>query len=91
MSAPSVVRTLAEVLTAGLVVLELGLLLAWWLASSMGAPGPGAFALVGHGVAAVLALWLARTAGRRQDRSGMLAAAAVPLVMALVGLLFWWT
>lgn len=46
--------------------------------------------LVGHLLAAAVALALQRVADRRPDRVGQAAAVGVVLVLALVGFLFWW-
>ena len=46
--------------------------------------------LIGHLVAAAVALALQRVADRRADRVGLAASVGVLLVLALVGFLFWW-
>ncbi|GAA3540890.1 hypothetical protein GCM10022222_25650 [Amycolatopsis ultiminotia] len=55
-----------------------------------GVPGPGVSMLVGHPVAAVVALLLQRVADRRYGRVAGLAGCGV-LVVAIVALtVFWW-
>ena len=82
-------RATGGALAAGLAVLAVVLVGAWVLALSQGDPGPRARLLVGHLVAAALAVWLQRVADRRADRVGRVAAAGVLLVAAAV-VVFWW-
>ena len=77
-------------MAAGLGVLVAALLGAGLLALLVGQPGPGVPMLLGHLVAAIVALTLQRVADRRDDRVGRAASVGVLLVVVLVGLLFWW-
>jgi hypothetical protein len=47
--------------------------------------------LFGHGFGAVAALVLHRVGCRRDDRWGVLAWVGVPVVLMLLGALFWWS
>jgi hypothetical protein len=84
-------RALSGVFAAGLVVLAISLLAVWGVASAAGVPGPGLTMLVGHAVAAVVALVLHRLARRRTGRVGYLAALGPPAILFLLGVLFWWS
>lgn len=84
------VRLLAGVLTAGLVVLALGVVGVWLVAVAHGLPGPGTAMIAGHVVATGVAVALQRVADRRPDRAGLVAAVGVAAVFLLVGVLFWW-
>ncbi|WP_245633921.1 hypothetical protein [Amycolatopsis jejuensis] len=55
-----------------------------------GASGPGVAMLVGHPVAAVVALGLQRIADRRYGRVAALAGAGVLVVAALALTMLWW-
>jgi hypothetical protein len=79
----SVLRTLSGVLVGGLVALALLLLAGWWYADRTGFPGPGRGMLIGHGVAAVVAVAAQVWVDRRPDRTGDLVAAL--LAAAVVG------
>nr|WP_236796005.1 hypothetical protein [Amycolatopsis sp. GM8] len=72
---------------AGLAVIVLGAALVCLL---LGAPGPGAVMLIGHPVAAAIALVAQRFVDRREGPVAAVAAGVVvaDLVAALV--LFWW-
>lgn len=84
-------RALGGALSAGLAVLAVTLLAAWGVAAAHGEPGPRAALLVGHLVAATLALALQRVADRRSGAVGWVASAGVVLVAAAVVVFFWWT
>ena len=73
----SLVRGLSGVLVGGLVALALVLLAGWFYADQTGLPGPGAGMLVGHLVAAAVAVAAQVWADRRTDRVGTLAALAL--------------
>lgn len=83
-------RALGGALTAGLAALALVLVGVWLAAVAHHQPGPGAPMLLGHLVAAAVAIALQRVADRRGDRVGLAASVGVLLVLALVGFLFWW-
>jgi hypothetical protein len=71
-------------------VLAVGVLGAAVVCALTSAPGPGLFLLVGHPVAAVVALVAQRVADRRNGAVAGVAGAGV-LVIAFVALtLFWW-
>ena len=83
-------RGLTGSLAAGLAGLAVIVLGAGLLCSFLGAPGPGVWLLVGHPVAAVLALVAQRFADRGEGRAAG-AAGAVVVVLVLAALwLFWW-
>jgi hypothetical protein len=84
-------RAVSGALCAGLAVLAVALVGVWLVARAEGDPGPGASALVGHLMAAAVAVALQRVAERRADRVGSLAAAGVVLAVLLVGALYWWS
>ncbi|MTD55062.1 hypothetical protein [Amycolatopsis pithecellobii] len=72
---------------AGLAVLVLGAAVVSLL---RGAPGPGVVMLIGHPVAAVIALVAQRFVDRRAGAIAALAAGVVVVVVAAALLLFWW-
>jgi hypothetical protein len=75
---------------AGLAVLAVGVLGVAGVCLLTNAPGPGLFLLVGHPVAAVVALLVQRVADRRNGAVAGVAGVGV-LVIAFVALtLFWW-
>ncbi|WP_370970788.1 hypothetical protein [Amycolatopsis sp. cg9] len=78
-------------LAAGLAVLALGVLVVAGVCLYTGAPGPGATLLVGHPVAAVLALLAQRVADRRNGPAAVGAGAAVVLFAVSALTLFWLT
>ncbi|GAA4549279.1 hypothetical protein [Amycolatopsis samaneae] len=78
-------------LAAGLVVLALGVLGVAGVCLFTGAPGPGLPMLIGHPVAAVLALFAQRVADRRDGRVAGLAGIGVLAVVAAALVLFWLT
>lgn len=79
----SLLRGLSGLLAGGLVALALVLVAGWFYADHAGLPGPGPGMLVGHVVAAVVAVVAQVWVDRRPDRVGTLAAAA--LAALLVG------
>ena len=78
-------------LTAGLVVLAIGVLAVAGICLFTGAPGPGATLLIGHPVAAVLALLAQRVADRRNGPAAVGAGIAVALFTVSALTLFWLT
>ncbi|MEV6903648.1 hypothetical protein [Amycolatopsis sp. NPDC051372] len=83
-------RGLTGSIAAGLAVLAVGVLGVGAACLATGAPGPSVLLLVGHPVAAVVALVLQRVADRRYGRAAGLAGIGV-LVVAFVALtVFWW-
>ncbi len=83
-------RGLSGVLAGGLVALTIVLCLAQWLAATSGVPGPGAAAVVGHLMAAVVAVGLQLAAERSRDRAATLASCSVLLLAAVVLWFGWW-
>lgn len=79
-------RGLAGSLAAGLVLLTLGLLAAELLTPSS---GPGVAVLIGHAVAAVLAIVAAVVADRTRGFATAAAVTAVLLVVAATLWVFW--
>ncbi|WP_240691566.1 hypothetical protein [Amycolatopsis nivea] len=75
---------------AGLAVLALGVLVVGVLCLVNGAPGPGPLKLVGHPVAAVIALVLQRVADRRVGKVAVGAGAGVLVVAGVAFSLLWW-
>lgn len=73
-------------LAAGLVVLAVVVLGAGVLGLVTGAPGPGLFLLIGHPVAAILALAAQRVADRKR---GFAAGAGMTAVLVITGLALW--
>lgn len=71
------------VLALGLVGVQL------WL-SSQGQPGPEWPAVIGHLVAAALALVFQRIADRRRDAWGAFASACVLVIVAVTLWTWWW-
>ena len=80
-------RGLTGALAAGLVVLALVVLGSGVFALITGTPGPAVFMLVGHPVAAVLALVAQRFVDTRRRR---VAGVAVLAITAATLWLFWW-
>lgn len=71
------------------MVLTLGLVGVQFWQSGQGQPGPEWPVVIGHSVAAILAVGFQRFADRRRGTSGTLAAVAVFAVVALT-LWLWW-
>lgn len=84
-----VLRGVSGVFAGGLVGLFLVLVIAWVLTTRTGSPGPGTPMLVGHGVAAGVAVAGQLVADRRADRTGTLSAVAVVIVGLAVPAFFW--
>ncbi|WP_206795560.1 hypothetical protein [Amycolatopsis sp. MtRt-6] len=84
-------RGLTGSLAAGLAVLALGVLLVGAIGLYTGMPGPGATLLIGHPVAAALALLAQRVADRRDGPSAVGAGIAVVLFTVSAVSLFWLT
>jgi predicted lipid-binding transport protein (Tim44 family) len=78
-------------LAAGLTVLAIGVLAVAVIDLNTGAPGPGAVLLIGHPVAAVLALLAQRVADRRNGAPAAGAGVAVVLFTVSALTLFWLT
>ncbi|MEV5719526.1 hypothetical protein AB0L41_37060 [Amycolatopsis mediterranei] len=76
-------------LAAGLTVLAIGVLVVAGICLFTGAPGPGATLLVGHPVAAALALLAQRVADRRNGPPAAGAGVAVVLFTVSALTLFW--
>jgi hypothetical protein len=77
----SLLRGLSGVLVGGLVALALVLLAGWFYADRIGLPGPGTGMLVGHLVAAAVAVAAQVWADRRTDAVGTLAALTLSAVV----------
>ncbi|WP_370542031.1 hypothetical protein [Amycolatopsis sp. FDAARGOS 1241] len=76
-------------MAASLAVLAVGVLGVEVVCLVTDAPGPGLPMLIGHPVAAVVALLLQRFADRRYGRAAGLAGAAVLVVAIVVLAVFW--
>lgn len=85
----AILRGVSGSLTAGLVVLALGLVGVQFWQSGQGQPGPQWPVVIGHLGAAGVALALQWAADRRRDPYGVLAAVGVFLVVT-VTLWNWW-
>ncbi len=82
-------RLLTGLLAGGLVALVLALGVAWVVAAREHAPGPGVARVVGHLVAAVVAVAAQRYADRHPDGRGVAAALAVLVVTAALLAVAW--
>lgn len=78
-------------LAAGLTVLAVGVLVVTGICVYTGAPGPGATLLIGHPVAAALAVMAQRVADRRNGLPAVGAGVAVVLFTVSALTLFWLT
>lgn len=78
-------------LAAGLTVLAVGVLVVAGICLYTGAPGPGPMLLIGHPVAAALALLAQRVADRRNGPAAVGAGIAVVLFTVSALTLFWLT
>lgn len=78
-------------LAAGLAVLAVGVLVVGGIDLRTGSPGPGPVLLVGHPLAAVLALLAQRVADRRNGAPAVGAGLAVVLFTVSALALFWLT
>ncbi|SFQ18309.1 hypothetical protein SAMN05421810_10576 [Amycolatopsis arida] len=83
-------RGLTGALAAGLALLAVGVLVAQVIAWAGGYAGPGALPVVGHCVAAALALAAQYVADRRRGTPAGAAGATVALLTLLTLTLFWW-
>jgi ferric-dicitrate binding protein FerR (iron transport regulator) len=83
-------RGLSGALAAGLVVLTVVVLVAQVVGLVNGSEGPGPFMVVGHVVAAALAVPAQRSADRRQGGPAALAGAAVAALTLATLWLYWW-
>ncbi len=83
-------RELAGALAAGLTVLALVVLVLQIISWSNGVPGLGVVELIGHIVAAGLALYAQRTIDRRPGRPALIAGLGIGVLVVLVLVLFWW-
>ncbi|GHG27565.1 MULTISPECIES: hypothetical protein [Amycolatopsis] len=84
-------RGLTGSLAAGLAVLAIGVLAVAGICLFTGAPGPGATLLIGHPIAAALALVAQRVADRRNGPPAVGAGLAVVLFTVSALTLFWLT
>jgi hypothetical protein len=84
-------RGITGSLAAGLVVLAIGVLVVAGIDLYTGAPGPGPVLLVGHPIAAALAVLAQRVADRRNGLPAVGAGVAVVLFTASALTLFWLT
>ncbi|KZB82398.1 hypothetical protein [Amycolatopsis regifaucium] len=83
-------RGLTGSLAAGMVVLASCVLVIAAICLFTGAPGPGLLMLIGHPVAAVLAVLAQRTADARNGRVAGFAGLGVVVSVAAALSLFWW-
>nr|WP_042192260.1 hypothetical protein [Kibdelosporangium sp. MJ126-NF4] len=84
-------RELSGALTAGLVLLAIAVLVLQIISWSNGVPGLGAVELVGHIVAAGLAVYAQRVIDRRPGRPALIAGLGMAVIVTAVLVLFWWT
>jgi predicted lipid-binding transport protein (Tim44 family) len=78
-------------LAAGLTVLAVGVLVVGVICLFTGAPGPGAASLIGHPVAAGLALVAQRVADRRRGWAAAGGGVAVVLFAVSAATIFWFS
>ncbi|GHF77509.1 hypothetical protein FHX82_004307 [Amycolatopsis bartoniae] len=83
-------RGLTGSLAAGLAGLAVIVLGSGVVCALLGAPGPGLWLLVGHPVAAVLALVAQRFADRGEGRVAGVAGGVVVVLLLAALWLFWW-
>ncbi|ONI77390.1 hypothetical protein ALI144C_34645 [Actinosynnema sp. ALI-1.44] len=83
-------RELSGALAAGLVLLAVAVLVLQVISWSNGVPGLGVIELVGHLVAAGLAVYAQRVIDRRPGRPALAAGFGLALVVVAVLVLFWW-
>ncbi|WP_415973526.1 hypothetical protein [Rhodococcus sp. 077-4] len=83
-------RGLSGVVTAGLVVLAIGVAVAQYLGHSRGFPGPGGISVAAHIVAAVVAVVAQRVTDHRRGLSAFLGAIVVIFATGLVLWTQWW-
>lgn len=79
-------RGLSGIVTAGLVVLAIGVAVTQYLGHSRGFPGPGGVSVAAHIVAAVVAVFAQRIADHRR---GFSAVRGVIVVFVVTGLVLW--
>jgi hypothetical protein len=80
----------AGVVTAALVIMALGMIVAQIYSAANAEPGPGPIAVGAHIVAAIGAVPLYRVARRRDGRARWLAGGALLVLMLLVLWFYWW-
>nr|WP_314143479.1 hypothetical protein [uncultured Rhodococcus sp.] len=83
-------RGLSGIVTAGLVVLALGVAVTQYLGHSRGFPGPGGLSVAAHIVAAIVAVIAQRITDHRRGFSAVLAAIVVFVATGLVLWTQWW-
>jgi hypothetical protein len=83
-------RGVSGSLAAGLVLLALAVIAVQVYAGNQGLPGPGTYVVVGHCVAAVLAVLGQRFADRLTGWLAALASLAVVVIAAATLWIFWW-
>ncbi|OZE79015.1 hypothetical protein CH305_15755 [Rhodococcus sp. 15-649-2-2] len=83
-------RGFSGVVTAGLVVLAIGVAVTQYLGHSRGFPGPGGLSVAAHIAAAVVAVVAQRIADHRRGFSAFLGALVVFVVTGLVLWTQWW-
>ncbi|WP_027942212.1 hypothetical protein [Amycolatopsis taiwanensis] len=83
-------RGLTGSLAAGLAALALLVLGSGLVSAFLGAPGPGAVPLIGHPLAAILALAAQRVADRRDGKLARAAGVVIVADVAFVLAFFWW-
>ncbi|MFJ4097938.1 hypothetical protein [Amycolatopsis japonica] len=84
-------RGLTGSLAAGMVVLAACVLVVAGICLFAGAPGPGPLMLIGHPVAAALALLAQRVADTRNGRIAGFAGLGVVVSVTAALSLFWWS
>ncbi|MGB2721028.1 MAG: hypothetical protein WBG53_08465 [Rhodococcus sp. (in: high G+C Gram-positive bacteria)] len=83
-------RGLSGIVTAGLVVLAIGVAVTQYLGHSRGFPGPGGLSVAAHIVAAVVAVIAQRITDHRRGFSAVLGAIVVFVATGLVLWTQWW-
>jgi predicted anti-sigma-YlaC factor YlaD len=87
----SVVAGTAGVLTAVLVLLGIGMVVAQVVGAAQHHPGPGALAVGAHVAGAVVGIWCYLLASRRSGLVRWLGFVALPVVTVVLLWFFWWS
>jgi hypothetical protein len=81
----------AGVLTAVLVLLGIGMVVAQVVGAAQHHPGPGALAVGAHVAGAVVGIWCYRLASQRSGLARWLGFVALPVITVVLLWFFWWS
>ena len=87
----SLVAGTAGVLTAVLVLLGIGMVVAQVVGAAQHHPGPGALAVGAHVAGALMGIWCYRLATRRSGPLRWLGFVALPVLILVLLWVFWWS